>query len=252
MPSYAGGVNDKAITNENIFVMNQGKRALLNTNFMLRVEGVTDVPCRKVSAFTRQNEFEYIQEGGLNDYVHMKRKYISKPFTLTIERYAGGDYVDPLPLGMELTLPLVLFVSQYPGLFAPGMVARTYTFTGCTVISKTWGELNAEASGLLVETIEIAYKEFAELNIPLDPNTEDKEAIKKDNRTSTEKYTDAEAIPKDERKPTEPYIDKNAIPEDTRSKNTEKTEDKDAIPEDTRTGDGTQYVDKDAIPEVNI
>ena len=149
----------------NNVVLNQGKNVLVNYNYMLRVEGIYDVPCKSVHSFTKENEFEYVQEGGLNDYVHMLRKPISKPFTFTVERYVGADIVPPLPLGAELTLPIILMVSQYPNQFENAK--RTFVFTGCTVISKTYGELNAERSGLLTETIVIAYREMVEVTIPV-------------------------------------------------------------------------------------
>ncbi|MBQ7680326.1 MAG: hypothetical protein IJT34_10820, partial [Butyrivibrio sp.] len=57
--------------NGNAIFYNQGRGASPNFNFMLRVELLFDLPCRKVHSFTKQNEFENIQEGGLNDYVHM-------------------------------------------------------------------------------------------------------------------------------------------------------------------------------------
>lgn len=150
----------------NIFVSNLGLNPVVNFNFMLRVEGVMDVPCKSVHSFTKENEYEYIQEGGLNDYVHMKRKPISRPFTFQVERYVGVDYIDPLPNGAELVLPLFLFVSRSPGNFATGVI-RCYTFTGCIVTGKEFGALQSESSGLLTETATIAYRELLVVNIPL-------------------------------------------------------------------------------------
>ena len=133
---------------------------------MLRVELLFDLPCKSVRAFTRELEYDYIQEGGLNDYVHMRRKPISKPFTLEVERYVGVDYVDPLPLGADLVLPVLLFVSRNHDQFIPGVVARTYVFTGVTVMKKTYGDLVADQSGLLVETTTLAYREMLCVDIP--------------------------------------------------------------------------------------
>ena len=132
---------------------------LVSFNFMLRVEGAFNLPCKSVKAFSREMEYEYIQEGGLNDYVHMRRKPISKPFMLEIERYVGVDYIDPMPNGADLILPVLLLISRRPDAFFPG-ASRTYAFTGCTVTKKTFGELNAEKSGLLVETTTLAYREM--------------------------------------------------------------------------------------------
>jgi hypothetical protein len=151
---------------DNIIVLNQGTNPLVGFNFMMRVEALFDVPCRSVHAFTREMEYELIQEGGLNDYVHMRRKPISKPFLLEVERYVGTDYIDPLPLGAELLLPVLLFVSRYQDMFIPGVVARTYVFTGCTVVKKEYGKLDAERSELLTETTTIAYREMMCVDLP--------------------------------------------------------------------------------------
>lgn len=155
-----------SITDGNTLFTNQGLNPLVNFNFMLRVELVFDLPCKSVRAFSRELEYDFIQEGGLNDYVHMRRKPITKPFTLEVERYVGVDYVDPLPLGADLVLPIMLFVSRVPRMFIPGVVARTYVFTGCTVMKKEYGELVGDQSGLLVETTTIGYREMMCVDLP--------------------------------------------------------------------------------------
>ena len=63
-----------SITDGNFVVSNQGKNPLVNFNFMLRVELLHDLPCKSVKSFSSELEYDYIQEGGLNDYVHMRRK----------------------------------------------------------------------------------------------------------------------------------------------------------------------------------
>ena len=150
---------------------NFGLNPATNFNFILRVEGAFDLPCKSVHVFQKENEYEYIQEGGLNDYVHMKRKPISKPFTFQVERYVGVDglLVDYLANGTELVLPLVLLVNRYHWNGYP-YPTRTYVFTGCTVIGKEYGELNAERSGLLVETTTIAYREMVNVDVGIGAN----------------------------------------------------------------------------------
>ncbi|MBQ9549546.1 MAG: hypothetical protein IJU87_01915 [Lachnospiraceae bacterium] len=157
------------------------KNAILNPAvsyaFALQVEAAFMLPCRSVRVFTKENEFDYYQEGGLNDYVHLLRKPISKPFTFQVERYVGVSgsadfnmgFLDPLTLGTDLILPLILYVNRSP---APGWAdnisftncARAYIFTGCTVTAKEYGELNAEQSKLLTETTTIAYRELFTIN----------------------------------------------------------------------------------------
>lgn len=149
----------------NSLVMNAGMNPLENFHFMLRVEAVFDLPLKSVKVFSRENEYEYIQEGGLNDYVHMRRKPVSKPFTFEVERYVSIDYIDPLPNGADLILPVILLVSHQGGNFG-NAVSRTYTFTGCTVTGKQYGQLDSESSGLLTETTTIAYRELVVVDVP--------------------------------------------------------------------------------------
>ncbi len=131
---------------------------LVNYNFLLRVDAVYDLQCRKIGSITQEKEYEMIQEGGVNDYVHMREKPISKPFTFQVERYIGENFFDPLPLGKRLELPVTLYVGRY--LPASKNPRWTFTFQGCTVTNKTYGELDAERSGLMVETTTIAYQQM--------------------------------------------------------------------------------------------
>lgn len=156
-------------------------------NFVLEVEGIYFMPLKSVRTFTKENEYEYIREGGVNDYVHMKRKPISKPFTFQVERYIGTErFLDPLANGTELVLPLLLYIYRHKATqgfseLAPKRPARIYVFTGCTVMSKEYGELNAEKSGLLTETTTIAYRELMVIPNPIDGIVEDEEWNPKDN-----------------------------------------------------------------------
>ena len=143
---------------------NTGDSFITSYSFSLLVDGVINVPLRSVKAFKREAEFEYVQEGGLNDYVHMLRKGVTKPFVFQVEKYAdASDVVETLPVGYEATLPILLMV--YDGRnITSNMPIRTYAFTGAVVMSKEYGELNSERSGLLTETITIGYRELMCVN----------------------------------------------------------------------------------------
>lgn len=128
-----------------------------NYIFLLRVDALYDLACTKVSGITQEKEYENIMEGGVNEYVHLREKPASKPNTLQIERYVGEKYFDPLPVGYRSAIPLVLYVGRYLNNFNhPTMI---FSFSGITVISKKYGELDAEKGGLMVVTTEIAYQE---------------------------------------------------------------------------------------------
>ena len=166
MPGFLG--TQAAVDNVKLF--GQLWKPLPSFNYLLQVEGVYDLACRRVHSFTKENEYEFIQEGGLNDYVHMRRKQISKPFTFKVERYVGTDFTtDPIELGTDLILPVSLMVFDNPVYSARTVLPiRTYIFTGCTVMAKEFGELNGEQSGLLTETTTFGYREMMKITAPID------------------------------------------------------------------------------------
>lgn len=146
---------------------NKADDLITSYSFSLLVDGITNVPLRSVKAFKREAEFEYVQEGGLNDYVHMLRKGVTKPFVFQVEKYADTSTgAETLPVGYEATLPMLLMI--YDGRnITSNMPIRTYAFTGAVVMSKEYGELNAERSGILTETITIGYRELMCVNSDL-------------------------------------------------------------------------------------
>ncbi|MCD8067645.1 MAG: phage tail protein, partial [Lachnospiraceae bacterium] len=133
------------------------RKPAVGFNFVLRVEALYDLPCKSVRAFSKANEYEYVQEGGVNDYVHMLRKPISQPFTFQVERYVAVNLLDPLTNGTDLVLPVLLMVNRS---YKQTQIVRCYVFTGCTVTGKEYGVLDSEKSELLTETTTIAYQEM--------------------------------------------------------------------------------------------
>lgn len=127
--------------------------------FLLRVDAVYDLACTKVSGIVQEKEYENIVEGGVNDYVQLREKPSSKPNILQVERYIGERYLDPLPVGKRCEIPLVLYVDRHLDFFVNAPMI--FTFSGCTVMSKKYGDLDAEHSGLMTETIQIAYQQVA-------------------------------------------------------------------------------------------
>lgn len=142
---------------------------LINSIFLLRVDAVYDLACTKVSGIVQEKEYENIQEGGVNDYVVLREKPVSKPNVLQIEQYVGEQFFDPLPVGKMCAMPLVLYVGRYVSILSPA--SRIFTFSGCTVMSKEYGELDAEKSGLMTVSTKVAYQTVTvagpEYEIPL-------------------------------------------------------------------------------------
>lgn len=138
-------------------VEDSGRSPILNNNFLLRVNAVYDLPCFRISGFTNEKEYEQIQAGGVNDYVYLRQKPATKIQSFVVERYVGAKFFDPLTVGSQPALPIILYVSRYSDDFENAKL--TFYFTGCTVLNKTYGELDAEKSGLMVEKTTIAYQQ---------------------------------------------------------------------------------------------
>ncbi len=143
----------------NINHFESAQNPLMSNIFLLRVDAIYDLACTKVSGITQEKEYENIMEGGVNDYVQLREKPATKPNILQIERYIGEKYFDPLPVGRKCLIPLVLYVSRYLNDF--DNATMSFSFSGGIVISKKFGELDAQRSGLLIETIQIAYQKVS-------------------------------------------------------------------------------------------
>ncbi len=135
------------------------KNPMPNYIFLLRVDALYDLPCTRVSGIVQEKEYENIMEGGVNGYVQLREKPVSKPNILQVERYIGENHFDPLPVGYQSTMPLELYVSRYVREFNRAMMV--FKFSGVTVVSKKYGELDAEKGGLLSVTTEIAHQQVS-------------------------------------------------------------------------------------------
>lgn len=138
---------------------------LTNFSFILRVEGALEIPIKGVRPIVRNNNYERIKEGGINDYVHFKRKPVEEAYTIQIERYLSNSVLDPLANGVELTIPLILQVMKTNSFRNSSdkedqNTGKVYVFTGCVVMGREYGALDSERSGLATEIITIGYKEL--------------------------------------------------------------------------------------------
>ncbi len=155
------------------------KEPLINYNFLLRVEGMFDLPCRSISGFQKKEEYEYIQEGGVNDYVHIRRKPVSEPNTFQVECYVGTEQDNVLSLGTIFSMPVQILIARYPQEFENPK--RIFEFKGCVVMEKKYGELNAEKSEILTEITTIAYQTMT----CKDTKMESRKPVWKFDRTNT-------------------------------------------------------------------
>ena len=132
-------------------------------NFVMRINAVLDIPLQKVHGFSQDLEYETIQQGGVNEYVTIRQKQVTQVRSFEVEFYVSKGYSSALSLGASFTIPIMILVSDVPGSFEAEHIKRMYAFTGCTVIGRTYGELDAERGALIVETAKIAYERMVPL-----------------------------------------------------------------------------------------
>lgn len=126
-----------------------------NVNFVLYMSEVGEISCKGIRGFSQEADYEQIQEGGLNECVHLRPKPVSKPFSIQVERYVGENYQDPFTIGTMLP-ELILKVSNRVGEF--GTPSVQFLFRNCIVSGKSYNDLDAERSGLMIETTTITYE----------------------------------------------------------------------------------------------
>lgn len=135
--------------------MNNEHGMLMTMNFTLWVEK-EEIGCKSIRGIEEQEEQEYICEGGVNGYVHIRPKPPSSPRKIQVIRYLAEGYKDVFPPGRVLEEPLVLEV----GGGAEGSGRVQFQFTGCVVAGRAFGEIQAEQGGILTETADISYQEM--------------------------------------------------------------------------------------------
>ena len=135
---------------------------------MLIVNGYDEIPLKSIRPFTRELEYDYIQEGGINDYVHILRKPSTKPFTIQVERYAIPKTEDPISEGTVYQVPMQLVVGENHG--RKFERKRTYILMWPRILNKEIGAMDAERSGLLTETVTIAYSHMVLIHADTDNN----------------------------------------------------------------------------------
>ncbi len=144
------------------------KNVIPGFRFMLIVNGYDEIPLKSIRPFTRELEYDYIQEGGINDYVHILRKPSTKPFTIQVERYAIPKTEDPISEGTVYQVPMQLVVGENHG--RKFERKRTYILMWPRILNKEIGAMDAERSGLLTETVTIAYSHMVLIHADTDNN----------------------------------------------------------------------------------
>lgn len=143
--------------------MNLFRDDIFGANCFTLSIGVVQLSFSKISNISKTIEYDTIQEGGRNGYVHSFTKPQTQQEILTCERGIttwGNAVLAPLGLkpGGKIKMPVIIMVMKYPG-----HIDKAYCFDEGVVTKWETSDLNAMGDEVLVERFEIAHtglKEF--------------------------------------------------------------------------------------------
>lgn len=139
-----------------------GDSLLSGCNFMVTI-GQEIFSFAKVSNLVAQVEYETVQEGGNNDHPLLFPKQKTKPDTLVLERgvrkWALDPTFDSLQEGMEVEQVTILLVKD--GI----QLSKALFFHKGLIVKRSFSNLDAGKSELLIETLEIAHSGLVEIPI---------------------------------------------------------------------------------------
>lgn len=143
-------------------------------SFSVIINGGKALQFSKISNMGAELEYETYCEGGLNSYPHILPKPSSAAGKLSLTRYVhSGDSGLSVFVGMKMSIPLYVSVknanrtafksSKSMGKLSASMEAQdgfSFLFTSCIVTGQRFGDLDAQRSLLMEETIDIAYEKM--------------------------------------------------------------------------------------------
>ena len=121
---------------------------------------MVSISFHKVSNISSEIELDTFVEGGNNDHPIIRKKPRTKPDILVLEKgmaeSVGGGVFAMLKQGMRITNIMVIVKRNKK-------IARTYAIDEAVVISKKFSELDASASKVFIERLELAHNGISEV-----------------------------------------------------------------------------------------
>lgn len=133
---------------------------LSGCNFLVII-GQMLISFSKVSNLVSQVEYETVQEGGNNKYPLLFQKPRTSTDTLILEKGVRGLSTDVcfhlLREGMQVELVTILLLNDHK------FIKKALFFQRGLITKRTFSDLDASKSELLIETLEIAHSGLIEI-----------------------------------------------------------------------------------------
>lgn len=144
---------------------------MANNQFLVEIENYW-ISFSKVSNIQRAVEYDTIQEGGVNGFVHTLVKPSAQAQTIQFEKgisVMGDDSLKKLKLtpGLRLLHPIGVYIYADDPTFnnkAGRELERSYRISGCMVSKWELGGLDAMSSEVLVDKFEVVYSEVEQID----------------------------------------------------------------------------------------
>lgn len=144
---------------------------MTNNHFLVEIDDCW-INFAKVTNIQRAVEYDTIQEGGLNGYVHTFVKPSTQVQTILFEKgvsVMGEEALKQLKLtpGLRLSQPIGVYIyadaPTHKGVAGRGL-GRSYLISGCMVSKWELGGLDAMSSEVLVDKFEVVYSEVEQFD----------------------------------------------------------------------------------------
>ena len=140
-----------------------GDKLLPSYNFLVAI-GENIYGFSRVSNLASQIEYETVSEGGNNDYPLLFPKQKTTPDTLILEkgvRMRSTDQAFNMLLeGTHVELVTILLIKD------GNQLEKVFFFKRGLIVKRTFSDLDATKSELLIETLEIAHSGLVEIPLP--------------------------------------------------------------------------------------
>lgn len=137
-----------------------GEKLLPSYNFLVTI-GQDVFSFSKVSNLVSQIEYDTVAEGGNNQYPLLFQKQKNNPDTLTLEKgvrtRASDRAFNSLLEGMQVEQVTILLIRDGE------QVVKAFYFEKGLITKRSFSNLDAEKSELLIETLEIAHSGLVEI-----------------------------------------------------------------------------------------
>ena len=135
-------------------------------NFVVMIDNLK-IGFTKISNFEVGYESEVLMEGGVNGKVFSLNSSVKREGTVVMERgvFSGSDESE-LDLLKALRAEVRFPTASIGVMNQTGNLVKFYALRGLKVKKWRLSEFNAKRSGMLIETLELAYEEIEEVPVP--------------------------------------------------------------------------------------